>query len=53
MLIGKIHSDGGRTEAHRLAHKRIDVQAATWRTFAKVTLFPMGRAVWKYGRTTR
>jgi hypothetical protein len=41
-LIGKISSDGGRTEAHRLAHKRLDVQAATWRTFADVMLFPDG-----------
>ena len=41
-LIGKDNSDQGRTETHRVAHRRIDVQAATWRTFADVSVFPDG-----------
>jgi hypothetical protein len=41
-LIGKVNADHGRAEAHRLARRRMDVQAATWRTFADVTLLPDG-----------
>ena len=41
-LIGKVNADHGRTEAHRLGQRRMDVQAAAWHTFADVTLYPDG-----------
>jgi hypothetical protein len=41
-LIGKIDSDDGRSQAQRLARRRVDVQAATWHTFVDATVLADG-----------
>jgi hypothetical protein len=41
-LIGKIDSDDGRSQVQRLAHRRVDVQAATWHTFVDATMLADG-----------
>lgn len=43
-LIGKVESVRGNT-VHRLGHKAITVEAATWQTFATVTLRADGSGV--------
>jgi hypothetical protein len=41
-LIGKINADDGRSQAQRLARRRVDVQAATWHTFVDATVLADG-----------
>ncbi len=41
-LIRKINADDGRSQAQRLARRRVDVQAATWHTFLDAAVLADG-----------